>query len=434
MLERVAASQHFKRAARLREFLLYVGRQSARDNSIIIHEQEIGATVFGRPSVYDTSLDNIVRVNATELRKRLELYFSSEGAEEPVVLEIPRGSYAPIFRRRRFPEAVPEIVPEVIEPVPVATENVIKVERRSVWRGRWLVWACFVVLLAICGFLGWQNLELRKALYPWKSKPALQAFWGQFFDSGQETDVVLADTSFAVAEDIGSRSISLRDYLNYDYKRLKEDPGLSQDRRADLGQVLARNDGSVGDFIVAQRILALDPTSSNLKLRFAREYSPEVIKTNSVILIGSRQSNPWVDLFADRINFSMDYDSVLHQHFVTNRNPKPGEKPTYNRPSLSGSEGLSVIAFLPDLSRNGNALIIEGTDSQATRAAGEFVTSDTALEAFRGKLNSNTFPYFEVLLENSQITGTPLRSEILAYRVYGKNGSPAPEPSQSAKP
>jgi len=49
LLERVAASQHFKRVARLREFLLYVGRQSVRDNSIIIHEQEIGATVFGRP-------------------------------------------------------------------------------------------------------------------------------------------------------------------------------------------------------------------------------------------------------------------------------------------------------------------------------------------------------------------------------------------------
>jgi hypothetical protein len=89
----------FKRAALLREFLLYVGRQSVRDNSIIIHEQEIGTTVFGRPPVYDTSLDNIVRVNATELRKRLELNFSSEGAEEPVVLEIPRGSYTPIFRR-----------------------------------------------------------------------------------------------------------------------------------------------------------------------------------------------------------------------------------------------------------------------------------------------------------------------------------------------
>jgi hypothetical protein len=154
------------------------------------------------------------------------------------------------------------------------------VERHSVWRGRWLVGAGFVVLLTVCGFLGWQDLELRKALYPWKSKLALRTFWGQFFDSGQEMDVGLADTSFAVAEDIGSRSISLRDYLNYDYKRLKEDPGLSQDRRADLGDVLSRNDGSVGDFIVAQRILALDPTSSNLKLRFAREYSPEVIKTS----------------------------------------------------------------------------------------------------------------------------------------------------------
>lgn len=432
----MAASQHFKRAARLREFLLYVGRQTVRDGSVIIHEQEIGANVFGRPLAYDTSLDNIVRVNATELRKRLDLYFSSEGADEQVILEIPRGSYTPVFRRRASPaEAVPEAVSEVVDPVFAVEDSVVAVEHSSIWHQRWLIATIFVALLAACGFLGRQNLQLRKALYPWKSEPALQTFWGQFFNSGQEVDVVLADTSFAVAEDLVSRSIPLGDYLNYDYKRLTEDPQFSPEKRADLGTVLERNNGSVGDFIVAQRILALDPTSSHLKLKFAREYSPEAIKVNSVILIGSRQSNPWVDLFADRINFSMDYDSALHQPFVTNHDPKPGERPNYKPPSdLSRREGFSVIAFLPDLSRNGNALIIAGTDSQATRAAGEFVTNNTSLEAFRRELHSDTFPYFEVLLENSQITGTPFRSRILAYRVYGRDGSPIKtESPQTAK-
>lgn len=436
MLERVAASQHFKRAARLREFLLYVGRQSINDSSVVIREQEIGTTVFGRPPVYDTSLDNIVRVNATELRKRLELYFSSEGADEPVILDIPRGLYTPVFRRRTFPEVLPQIVPDTVESAPAIMENVIEQEHSSTSNRKWFVWAGFVALIVACVFLGWQNLELRKTLHPWKSESALKTFWGQFFDSGQETDIVLADTSFAVAEDIGSRSISLSDYLNYNYKRLTEDPGLSSDRRTDLGFVLERNDGSVGDFIVARRILALNPTSSNLKIKFAREYSPEIIKTNSVILIGSRQSNPWVDLFADRINFSMDYDSASHQPFVTNRSPKQGEKATYHRAfDQSLSEGFSVIAFLPDLSRSGNALIIEGTDSQATRAAGEFVTSNATLEALRQRFSSNTFPYFEVLLKNSQITGTPLRSEVVAYRIYGKNGGPPGAGSSlSAKP
>jgi hypothetical protein len=73
--------------------LLFVGRRCLQDGCEQIHEQEIGAEVFGRSNGYDTSVDNIVRVNATELRKRIESYFEGEGADEPFILEIPRGSY-----------------------------------------------------------------------------------------------------------------------------------------------------------------------------------------------------------------------------------------------------------------------------------------------------------------------------------------------------
>src|SRR5260370_37838539 len=100
LIERVAASVYFGRWARLRDLLLYVGGQSLKDGCQEINEQEIGSKVFGRPSSYDRSQDNIVRVNATELRKRIELYFASEGAHESLVLEIPRGGYKPIFHRR----------------------------------------------------------------------------------------------------------------------------------------------------------------------------------------------------------------------------------------------------------------------------------------------------------------------------------------------
>src|SRR5208337_3404533 len=111
LIERVAASAQFGRSARLRDFLLYVGGQSLKDGCPEIHEHEIGAKVFGRSSSYDRSQDNIVRVNATELRKRIELYFATEGSEETLILEIPRGGYKPIFRRR-----APEDKNEVASP------------------------------------------------------------------------------------------------------------------------------------------------------------------------------------------------------------------------------------------------------------------------------------------------------------------------------
>jgi hypothetical protein len=89
-----------KRASRLRELLLFVGRRSLKDGCTQVREQEIGIEVFGRPQAYDTAVDNIVRTNVSDLRKRIEAYFDSEGLQETVIMDIPRGSYVPVFRYR----------------------------------------------------------------------------------------------------------------------------------------------------------------------------------------------------------------------------------------------------------------------------------------------------------------------------------------------
>lgn len=98
----------FQQSARLRDLLLYLTDRVLDGDVDEIHEQEVGVKVFGRPANYDTSSDNIVRVHASMLRKRLEQYFASEGADEPMVVEIRKGNYAPIFHARPEVEFVVE--------------------------------------------------------------------------------------------------------------------------------------------------------------------------------------------------------------------------------------------------------------------------------------------------------------------------------------
>lgn len=431
LVERIAASPQFRRATRLRELLLFVARHTIRHGSVHIHEHEIGSAVFERPANYDTSIDNIVRVNATELRKRLEQYFSEDGANEAVIVEMPRGSYNVRFRPRPpSPEVPVPLVPAdpSVELRPPKETAPAPTARSRSWTT--ILWpAVSAILVLACGVLLWQTQRLRREVSPWRNGKALGSFWSEFLGNGQKVDIVLADTSFALAEDMEGRSIPLAPYLNYDYKHLDDFAGLSLDRREDLQYALDRNNGSVGDFIVAQRILALDHSTPALHLNFAREYSTEAIKANSVVLIGSRQSNPWVELFEARMNFSMIYDPMLHRSSVHNRQPRTGEKADYfgSGSDVSQSQGLSVVAFMPGLSQSSRALIIEGTDSQATRAAGEFVTSNDALTALLARINTKTFPYFEILIENSQVTGTPLRSQIVAFRVYPRTGNSTTE-------
>ena len=63
-------------------------------------EYTIGVAVFGRSEEYDPRLDSIVRVEARRLRTKLDEYYAGGGRHDPIVIEMPRGSYVPTFARR----------------------------------------------------------------------------------------------------------------------------------------------------------------------------------------------------------------------------------------------------------------------------------------------------------------------------------------------
>jgi len=440
LLQRVVNSQELRRASRLRDLLLYLGTRSLKEHASSIREQEIGAKVFGRPEDYDTTIDNIVRVNVSELRKRLDHYFTEEGAAEPVLIQIPRGGYLPVFLARRGGASEAALPATVSEPVSEPVEESLPVEEPAAHpavdlpaaeaapvtkprRGdAFLIWtmaAALAVSLAAVAVLFYQNRTLNALMQPWQSDPARAAFWSHFFASGQQVDIVTADTSYALAEDILQRPISLDDYLDYNYKSYANLPGITPQTRDALNLVLDRNTGSVGDFEAAERVLELGAHSPSLKLASARSYTADNIKRNNVILIGSRESNPWVELYKDRMNFFVEYDPARHRSFISNRAPAAGEQAIYEIVQ-DRDRDYSVVAFVPNLSADRYALIIAGTDSQGTRAAGEFITSSEGLAAIRERIPADKFPYFEVLLSSSRLEGTTLHTSIQAFRGFSR--------------
>jgi hypothetical protein len=425
LLHRVAGCALFRRSQRLRDFLLYVGREAVERGRSELHEQEIGEAVFGRARDYDTSVDNIVRVTATELRKRLELYFNSEGADETLVAEIPRGTYLPTFRRRVHQslatdsqEAAPEMPSRhaVAEAHETPAASPARGDRAV---GKPWMWQVLVLLLvAAVVWLARDVSRLQLALSPWKSGSALRALWSPFFSRGSVTDVVLADTSFALAEDITGRAVPLGDYLNSSYPVLANDPPLSAGQRTDLQLILSRNNGSFGDFQVAHQLLNLNPASPLVQVHFARDYTADSLNRSNVILIGSRKSNPWVDLFEGQMNFVLRYDPATHCSYVQNRHPRAGEQADYQASTESETgDGYSVISLLPGVSTGRQALILEGTSSEATNSAGDFVTREASLATLRARMGGSLPSSFEVLLRTTHLRGTPLRWSIVAVRV-----------------
>src|SRR5438874_5831530 len=97
-LSRVLASHEFRSSRRSQDFLRYVIENTLNGRADLLKERTIGMEVFGRPASYDPSDDATVRVKAGEVRKRLGLYYSTEGVHDPVRIELPAGTYVPEFR------------------------------------------------------------------------------------------------------------------------------------------------------------------------------------------------------------------------------------------------------------------------------------------------------------------------------------------------
>src|SRR5208282_1755227 len=99
-LAQILASPEFRSSQRCQEFLRFVVEQSLAGHANSLKERTIGVEAFGRAADYETNLDGVVRIKASEVRKRLSLYYAGSGKAAKVVIELPVGGYVPNFRPR----------------------------------------------------------------------------------------------------------------------------------------------------------------------------------------------------------------------------------------------------------------------------------------------------------------------------------------------
>jgi len=141
-LERVLASHEFRSSKRSQDFLRYVTEHTLQGEAESLKERTIGIDVFGRSTSYDPSDDATVRVKAGEVRKRLGIYYTGEGARDPVRIDLPSGTYVPEFRRAAVE------VPTVVSIRPVEAAPPVPVRRLRWWHA-----ALVVVVAAIIATL-----------------------------------------------------------------------------------------------------------------------------------------------------------------------------------------------------------------------------------------------------------------------------------------
>jgi hypothetical protein len=417
LVERVVASSALCRSARLRDLFLYLCARTLEEGVQDIHELEVGHKVFGRAAQYDTIADNIVRVHASMLRKRLNEYFEKEGRNESFVIEIPKGNYAPVFQER----------PPAREPAPKAPAQVEKLLTASDSQSdqlevqgtpripfssgspAWALRAISLIAVFFCALSVYlfirnraQNPGQHSAI---TDQPAVRQFWSGIFPTSGPAAVVLDDASLEFYQDATNHQVALGEYYDRSYlSSVQKNAAAARLDPARINSLILSRQSSFAYSAVAWRMAQIaGELHSQATLQFARDLTFRQVKNGNVVLLGSAQSNPWIQPFESRISIAWVTDTALHGYYPQDKTAPAAALGQFraSESDANGRAGYASISFLPNLSGSGNALILTATGGSALGVALDFLSSESQMNQLRAKLGGGTsnFPYFDLLLK-----------------------------------
>jgi hypothetical protein len=423
-LQEVLSSDAFMGGLRAQDFLRLVVEHTLAGQLDCLRERMLGAEMFGRPIDYDTGNDAVVRVKASEVRKRLTQYYQSLSVPPPVHFELPAGSYAPQFHW----------APEVASPTSAELANsqpgAVKVEARPLAalsadlviapRLKWKHWVSRGSLLAIYSAalvsLGWFAAVRFSTSH--QTPKSADPIWAALFDGKRNTYIVPADIGFDLLEDLSHRPMALADYLKGGYLELPI-PGVDAHTAEGL------RSQRLTSFVDAQIIGTLaglpEYNPQRTFIRFPRDLRLDDLKDANAVLIGSVGSNPWASIADNSANFHIVYRQGRAGATIINGSPQPGEQASYeshwNEPS---HETFALIAFLPNLDGNGHLLLLQGLDVAGTQAAAEALFYSAAIAPIlkRATRPDGSIRFFEVLVRSTSINWNSTDSQVIASRIH----------------
>ncbi len=406
LLGEILTSPAFKGSRRSQQFLQHIVNRTIDGRADELKERNLGVELFARPATYDTGEDAIVRVTASDVRKRLQQFYLVNNPE--IRIELVSGSYTPEFRRVELTVVEPKQIAEVKHPAKVGRP----------W-GR--VALCGAAALLILASLGLWARQHSANLSVGNISP-----WSRILKPNRQTVLVLSDPDISAAQSLMAAPLSLSDYANGNYW-----PNLgafSPDLQRSLRTMRGANVPAV-DVATALNIDRLAQTvTAQVKTSPARTLKLADFKTDGdFILLGSPRSNPWSGLFQDQLDFDFVYDGG--QEVIRNKSVRPGEKVSYI-PTTRGwgtGQAFAIVALLTNPGQSGSILLLAGTQAEGTEAAGKLVTNLEALTRTLEKCavkQGDSQGNFEMLLEVHTMAGSPNTFDVAACHVLTNQPKP----------
>ena len=166
-IEKLINSHSLHTSESLCKLLRYLAEHSLDHPGVAPKEYQIATEVLGRPAGFDPQSDSTVRVQAGRLRVKLAEYYAQEAPDDPIVVELPKGSYALTFHLRPVPASGPQPVLTVTIPPRTQTER----ENAEKQKRRWVLAVLVLSLLLAASLvttsvLLWQRTHEQAAASP----------------------------------------------------------------------------------------------------------------------------------------------------------------------------------------------------------------------------------------------------------------------------
>jgi hypothetical protein len=459
----------------LKSFLRFVVDKAAENDENQLKEYVIATEVFGRGSDFDSRIDSVVRVQAGRLRTKLQEYYTTEGKDDLVIIDLPKGQYTPVFSYKRrdangeplkaadspanagsapahdltATSVAPVSIPHTanfptgsVEMIPADFVRIIETPTapQKGWQMAALAFAVLSIILgALTLFYRTKSVELSESIalgapgeIQMIYRREIEPLWGDLLQSAEPVLVVYSNTLFQGTAEDGMKLLKALDAPGSSLgspiipqSEIEQSKQPVIEHYTGIGEVMGGY--YLGDFLAKMR------HTSRVKRSLLLNW--EDLKTENIVVLGSPAENLFLRDLPQKQEFifkpNLD-DNGKKAFGIVNTKPHPGEQQYYfavqGGPSRSQiSEDYAVVSLLEGLDAKNRLLILAGITTLGTQAAAEYVTKPDYIRDLIKHLNTATpgspprLPSnYQVLVRVKVNGGVPVQVSYVTHHVLDR--------------
>ena len=355
-IQRILLSKAFRTSEVHRNLLTYLSEKSLAGTADGLKEYTIGLDVFAKPSTFDPRQESAVRMHVARLRQKLADYYRTEGAEDALIVDLPKGGFKLTFEPRPIAIARTQDFPQMRQ-----KERLLAVSL-----------AVATLLASFFGFRLWRiastPMERSGVETATRWTPDVEQLWGPLLSSDRPLMLCLVTS---------------------------KESGLT-------GAGTASGAFLLGQFLASHRRDVMLTRSDLVSM-------PEVTMDN-VIFLGPSTANRQIQAL------SAGQPIVLEKDGIRNLNPLPGEPAFVS--DLDNDESHALISHMPGIYGHGELLYFSGNQISSVMAAVQAFIDPTLARTLVSKLTTKSgFPrYYQVVLKVKSMDSMPIEISYMFHR------------------